>query len=185
MKKPVAFLYVVLLLAAGLLAACGQIPAPIQNPTAPAVASPATTTPKPVDANTAPLNADACTLLSKDEVGTVLAEPVGDATGGGLGGVCVYTTQNFSFELTVSNTGGIKYMQSVRTNIGDLALVVPGLGDEAFYNTNSFINTLFLRKGDAVYLIDVMNAPSSQELSPEDLQAKEKVLAVLLLSHLQ
>ena len=178
------FVFVVILLGASLLAACGQAAAPNTNPGAPAAAPLEPANQNSTDANSIPLNTDACTLLSKDEVGTVLTEAVVEATGQGLGSGCSYATQNLRFDLTVSQTGGISYLQGVRTNIGDLALVVPGLGDEAFYNTNSFINTLMLRKGDTAYLFSVMNAPSSQELSPEDVQAKEKALAELLLSHL-
>ena len=91
----------------------------------------------------------------------------------------MYAAKTLSFELTTVASGGAKYMQAVRKNIGDSALVVPGLGDEAFYNTTSYINTLIIRAGDAVYLIDVMMDPSLQ-LLPEDVQAKEKALAIQL-----
>lgn len=184
MKNQGTFLFVALVLAGSLLAACGQASAPSAIPSASSDASPATVTANPSDLNPSPQEADACSLLTKDSVGKVLGETVEDATPKGLGGVCSYTTKTLSVDLTVVTSGGTAYLQQTQAKIGDLALVVPGLGDEAFYNTNSFVNTLFVRKGDAVYLIDVMNQPSSQELSPEDVRAKEKALAEQLLSNL-
>lgn len=184
MKRQGTFLFAVVLLGASLTAACGQVVTPNANPSAPSGAPLATETPNSSDLNPIPLKSDACTLLTRDDVSKVLGQAVDEATAKGLGGVCSYKTKTLSFDLTVFASGGTTYMQQVRAKIGDLALVVPGLGDEAFYNTNSFINTLLVRKGDAVYLIDVMNEPSSQELSPEDVQAKEKALAEQLLSSL-
>jgi hypothetical protein len=163
-----------------LATACGS-PAATQSTDMPTVA---TAKPESSSTSSIPLKADACTLLTKDDVSKVLGQAVEEATGKGLGGVCSFTTKDLSFDLTVVHSGGAKYMQDTRAKLGDLALDVAGLGDGAFYNTNSFINTLFVGKGDAVYLIDVMNGPSSQTLSPEDVQAKEKALAEVLLSHL-
>jgi hypothetical protein len=127
---------------------------------------------------------DACTLLTKDEVSKVLAQAVVEVIPKDPRSDCLYKAKDSSFELTVVHSGGTKYMQQTRANLGDLALDVPGLGDGAFYNTNSFINILFVGKGDAVYLIDVKNVPSDHELVPEDVRAKEKALAELLFSHL-
>jgi hypothetical protein len=73
-------------------------------------------------------------------------------------------------------------MASTLTKLGDLALVVTGLGDQAFINTNSFVNTLFVLKGDAAFLINVTD--SSGKLSATDEQTMEKALAVQFLSHL-
>jgi len=140
----------------------------------------ATANPKPSSTSSSPLKVDACTLLTKDEVSKVLGQTVDEVTGKGLGGVCSYKTKDLSFDLTVSASGGIKYLQDTRAKIGDNALDVPGLGDGAFYNT--FSNTLFLRKGDAVYLFNLYD--SSMQLSTEDVQAKQKALAEQLLSHL-
>jgi thioredoxin 1 len=125
---------------------------------------------------------DACILLTKDDVSKALGVTVDTIESKGLGGVCSYKTKNLSIDLTVLHTGGIKYLNDTIAKIGDLALQVPGLGDQAFYNTNSIVNALFVRKGDAAYLISV-NA-SGQTLTPPDVQAKEKALAVQLLSHL-
>jgi hypothetical protein len=115
-------------------------------------------------------------------VGKVFGQAVEDAAGKGLGGVCEYTAKNLSFSLTAIHSGGAKYMKDTRTKLADLALDVPGLGDGAFYNTNSISNILFVGKGDAVYLLYFHD--SSQELSQDDRLAKEKALAEVLLSHL-
>jgi hypothetical protein len=122
---------------------------------------------------------DACTLLTKDDVSKALALPVDEATSKGLGGVCSYTTKALSIDLTVIHTGGTKFMQDTRAKLGENALDVPGVGDEAFYNTNSY--TLFVRKGDALYMLFLVD--STQELTTVDRQAKEKALAEQLLSH--
>jgi hypothetical protein len=118
-------------------------------------------------------------------VGKVLGETVETVTPKGLGGDCAYDTANLTFELTAFHTGGTDYLKSVRSKIGDLLLEAPGLGDEAFYNTNSIVNTLFLRMGDAAYLLDVVNKPSGNEISPEAVRAMEKALAEQLVSNLK
>jgi Protein of unknown function (DUF3558) len=184
MKKPMTFLFVTTLLGASLLAACGQAATPSANSSAPADAQLATASPKSTVASSSSSKVDACTLLSKDEVGKVLGETVGASESKGLGGVCSYTTANLTFELTVSHTGGTDYLKTTRAKLGDLALDVPGLGDEAFYNTNSIVNTLFVRVGDAAYLLDVMNNPGVQGPSPEALRAMEKALGEQLVTNL-
>jgi hypothetical protein len=134
-------------------------------------------------ASSASNTTDACTLLTKDDVSTALGMPVDTATSSGLGGVCTYTAGNLKIEFTkAGQTGGKKAMETTLTNLGDLALVVPGLGDQAFYNTNSG-NALFLLKGDAEYLFNISDL-NYQSLDPTDVQAKEKVIAEQLLSHL-
>jgi glycerol-3-phosphate dehydrogenase len=73
-------------------------------------------------------------------------------------------------------------MNTTLANLGNLALVVPGLGDLAFYNTNS-ANALFVLKGDAEFLFG-MSDLNYQELDPAVVQATEKSLAVKLLGNL-
>jgi hypothetical protein len=163
-----------------LSAACGSAAVPPTNPTtAPVVAAP---TQVVIPASSSSAKAGACTLLTQDDVSKALSTPVDAGMETGMGGVCTYTSSNLSVSLTVSHTGGIKYMQNTLAKLGDLALVVPGLGDQAFYNTNSIVNSLMLLKGDAVYIISVSD--SSGQLTPEEEQAKEKSLAEQMLSHL-
>ena len=185
MNKSSTFLVLTTLLGAGLLAACGQAATPNANSGSPGVSQPAAASPKSTVAGSSSSKTDACALLTKEEVGKVLGETVETVTPKGLGGVCTYDTANLSFDLTVFHTGGTEYLKTTRAKLGDLALDVPGLGDEAFYNTNSFVNTLFLRMGDAAYLLDVMNKPSGNEISPEAVRAMEKALAEQLVSNLK
>jgi len=122
----------------------------------------------------------ACTILTQADVAKALGLTVDTAVESGLGGVCTYTTTDLTIDLTVSHTGGIKYGQETLAKLGDLALVVPGLGDQAFINTN--VNTLFVLKGDGAYLISVSD--SSYKLTTEDLQALEKAIGEQLISNL-
>ena len=69
-------------------------------------------------------------------------------------------------------------MAITRTRLAEMALDVPGLGDEAFYNVNS--STLFVRKGDAMYVMSYLDSMVTQE----DKIVKETILAGLLLSRL-
>jgi predicted small secreted protein len=190
MKKSKLFLFVALLLGASLLVACGQTAAPTGN-TVQATVAPVQATVAPVPAtvasvaanNSNPSGSDACTLLTKDDVSKVLGAPVDTATGSGLGGVCTYTSKNLKIDFTVAgHTGGAKAMATTLARLGDIALVVPGLGDQAFYNTDS-ANGLFVLKGDAEYLFN-MSDVTYQPLDPAVVQTTEKALAVQLLSHL-
>jgi hypothetical protein len=182
MKKPMMFLFAAILLSASLLAACGQAAAPNANLSPATVAPAAAGNSQSSGANSNPSGPDACTLLTQDDVSKALGKPVDTATGSGLGGVCTYTSKNLKISLTVSHTGGIQAMASTFASLGNLALVVPGLGDQAFYNTNA-ANGLFVLKGDAEYLFD-MSDLNYQELDPAVVQATEKALAEKMLANL-
>jgi hypothetical protein len=66
-------------------------------------------------------------------------------------------------------------MKTNRTRLAEMAVDVPGLGDEAFFNVNS--STLFVRKGEAMYLLSYLDSMVTQE----DKIAKDSILAGLLL----
>jgi hypothetical protein len=199
MKKHLIIRIVAFLLGATLLAACAPAASPTPNSDAPAVNVPtaaplATTvqnTPVVNPPTTAPLATatakpasasakDACALLTKDEVGKIFGQAVEAATGKGLGGVCEYTTKTLGFDLTVIHTGGVKYLKTTRASLAEMGLDVPGLGDEALYNTNS--STLLVRQGEATYLITYSD--SSQQLTQEVKLAKEKAFAGQLFANL-
>jgi hypothetical protein len=172
-----------LLLGAVLLAACGQNakPTPIQDfPTANPEKPVATSIPISTSTSPSPVASDACALITKDDVSSVLGKPVDSATSSGLGGVCTYIASNLRFDLTVSNTGGTTYLQQTLANLGENALLVPGLGDEAFFNTNSA--TLLVRKGDAAYLFNLSD--SNYQLADVDKQTLQKSLAEKLIANL-
>jgi hypothetical protein len=195
MNKTGLYLFVLILIGASLLAACGQVPAANANSSAPAVAplsQPATAIPQSTNANSNPANAGNCSLLSKDEVGTVLGEAVVDVRDPVKdGSLCVYQTQNLILELSFIHkfggyTDSVTYMQATRTNnIGDAPVDVPGLGDEAFYHGSAAYRLLLVRKGDTVYSFGVRNVTADQSLSsPANAQALEKSIAELLLPRL-
>jgi hypothetical protein len=131
---------------------------------------------------------DACTVLTQDAVSKVLGTTVDTAVSSGLGGVCTYTSKAASLKIDFTiagHTGGAKAMNTQLARLGDLALVVPGLGDQAFYNTNPDVGSpLFLLKGDAEYLFS-MSDVNYQPLDPAMVQATEKALAEQLLSNLE
>jgi hypothetical protein len=146
--------------------------APVDVPTqVQTVASPSTT------------KADACTYLTQDDVSQALGVTASAGVSSGLGGVCTYTTTDLSVEFTVFHTGGTQYLADGLVKLGDLALVVPGLGDQAFFNTNSFVNSLLVRKGDAAFIFSVSDLTYTT-YTLEDLQAKEKALAEQMFTHL-
>jgi hypothetical protein len=192
MKKSGMFLYAVMMIGATLLAACGQAAIPNANLGAPAVAPVTAASPKATEANSTSLIAGNCTVLSKDEVGTILAEAVVEVRDPSKNGyLCVYQTKNLILELGFNTKFGgfidsVNYMQATRTNnIGDAPLDVPGLGDEAFYHGSSAYRILFVRMGATVYTFGVRNVTADQSLSsPENAQAMEKAIAELLFTHL-
>lgn len=171
MKKSAACRFIIVLLGATLLGACGKSVDPNPN---------ANSGPRPA-AMAAPSSVvEVCALLPKDDVAKVLGQAVEGVTAEGLGGVCSYKSEKLSIDLTVLHSGGTQYLHSVRTKLGADALDVPGLGDEAFFNPNAY--ALLVRKGDAGYLIS-MNG-SAAGLTDTDRQVREKALAEQLLSHL-
>jgi len=149
-------------------------------PTSQAVAVPTQVrTPAGSSANTA----DAFKLLPKNDISKFLGVPVFTTELSGRGGVCTYTSSNLKIDFTTTgNTGGIKAMASTLANLSNLALVVPGLGDQAFYNTNA-ANGLFVLKDDAEYLFS-MNDLNYQDLDPAVVQATEKAMAEKMLANL-
>ncbi len=172
-----------------LATACGSAAVTPANPTvdlgnvAPTSQAVAVPTQVPTPAGSSANTPDPCTLLSKDDVSKVLGVPVLTAELSGLGGVCTYTTSNLKIDFTTTGyTGGAKAMSTTLANLGELALVVPGLGDQAFYNTNS-ASALFVLKGDAEYLFS-MSDLNYQELDPAVVQATEKALAEKMLANL-
>jgi len=165
------------------------VSAPVIATTVAPLAPLATSTPKSSSTSSIPLTAGNCTLLTKDDVSKVLAQaveevrdPVHDGT------LCEYQTKNLILELArvpkAPGETGVQYMQRVRAGLGQSALDVPGLGDEAFYNILTSHAILRVRKGDSVYSFGLKGVSPTDTLSLEDAKAKEKALAELLLSRL-
>jgi len=190
MRKNRMFSFAIILIGAILMAACGQAAAPTANASAPAVATnapPAQASPKPTDVNSAPLATGNCSLLSKDEIGTVLGEPVVDVRDEAKSTICAYQTANLILEMNFLNTGGVtaeQYMQNIRS-INENGVSITGLGDDAFNKASPVYPILLVRKGDSVYSFGVRNVTADQSLSsPDNAQALEKSVAELLMSRL-
>jgi hypothetical protein len=186
MKKTKMFQFLAILLTASLFAACGQAAiTPTTSPNLAPVVSDAPVMAAPTDAPTITSSnaatSDACALLTNDEVSTSLGQTVVSAVSSGLGGVCTYTASNLKFDLTVSSTGGVKFVGQTIASLGDLAQIVMGLGDQAFFNTNS--HALFVLKGDAVYLFDISDI-NYQPMDDAARQTMQTALAGQLVSHL-
>lgn len=200
MNKLRTIQFAVILACASLLAACGSAVLPTANsgaatvnvPTvaALATANPAAPASSPTPAPAATLAAatsaapgsaaaDACALLKNEDVNKVLGQTFVPVKDNGLYGVCAYTFQLSRVDLTITHTGGTQFMKTTRTNLADSGLNIPGLGDEALYNVNS--SALFVRKGEAVYLLSYLDSMVTQA----DKIAKESTLAALLLSRLK
>jgi hypothetical protein len=193
MKKTGVFSFIFILLGASLLAACGAAPVSNTVPSGPALAPLAavsTEVSQSATANANPASAPNCSLLSKDEVGTALGEPVLELRDPVKdGSLCVYQTQTMILELSILKKFGgfgdsVKYMEGTKTNgIGDAPVDVPGLGDEAFYHGGAAYRLLLVRKGDMVYSFGVRTVTADQSLaSPANAQALEKAIADLTLS---
>lgn len=169
-----------IIISVSLLAACGKTPLTSSTQAPSGTYGDTSPTQKAAASSSDTTSTGACTILTQADVATALAVNVDSAVETGLGGVCTYTATDLTIDLTVFHTGGIKYVQDTFTKLGDLALTVPGLGDQAFINTN--VNTLFVLKGDAAYLISVND--TGYKLSTEELQAKEELVGQQLISNL-
>jgi hypothetical protein len=190
MKKTGLFPFGMILIGTILMAACGQAATPAANGSAPAVASLAslaTAIQKPTGASSASLAAGNCTILSKEDVGTVLGGAVVEVRDEAKSTICAYQTANLILEMNFLNTGamtGEQYMQNIRS-IHANGVSITGLGDDAFNNAAPAYPILLVRKGNSVYSFGIRNVTADQSLSsPDSAQAMEKSVAELLLSRL-
>jgi hypothetical protein len=159
----------------------------------PASNSPAAASRIPTTASSVPVIAANCTVLSKDEVSTIMAEPVVEVRDPAKdGSLCVYQTQNLILEFNTQKIFGgfgdsVNFMKQTRANFiesGDTPLDVPGLGDEAYYHGGSgYVRVLQVRKGAVVYTFGIRNITTDNSLSsPDNADAMELTLAQLLLT---
>jgi len=153
----------------------------------------AVASPIPTVASSSPSTSSNCTVISKDEVSTILGEAVLDVRDPAKdGSLCVYQTQSLILELNTQTAFGgfvdsVNFMQQFRANYiasGDTPLDVPGLGDEAFYHGGSgYVRVLLVRKGATVYSFGIRNITTDYSLSsPANAEAMEKALADLILT---
>jgi len=123
--------------------------------------------------STSAASADACTLVTREEVAEAIGEPVVQAQSDGEG--CSYETEDAasSVRVEVARTGGADEMQTARDAAGVLGRIggkmaegkgaeaqageamaeggaVSGLGDQAFFGANQQLHVL---KGDSYFAV--------------------------------
>jgi len=206
MKKTGKFPLVIFLIGASLLAACGQAAVPTANASAPAVvsvppaagaSSPAVTSPAPTatpspEPTVAPppaLTLADCTLLSLDQIGTVLGEAVvtDSEVVEGPFTRCEYKTDSWNFNLTFDHgTGsGASFMEIYRNTFGDKAITIPGLGDDAIgVSSDASYLDIYLIQGNSKIIMDLSKVKMVVGGTPPNPEEKEKALTELLFSHL-
>ncbi len=132
--------------------------------------------------------ADACALLTMEQVSAALGGPIGPAKPLATG-ICQWTQQGkpgeplFKLDVNLVTPDHFARLKTVTlgtvTNVG-------GLGDEAFYSTftqgHTTLTTLNVRKGTAAVTIRV--SVSGGTRPAEEYQAKEKAIALALLPKL-
>jgi predicted small secreted protein len=186
MKKTGMFVSFVLLVSALLLAACA--PATVTTSQGQDQSSGSSAVDSAPIAPAASSGTGNCSLLSKDEVGTILGQTVSEVRDEANSTICAYQTQDMILEVNFLNTGGLSaeaYMQNIRGINADRLVVVPGLGDESLYNGNANYDILFMRIGDKVNTFGLRSDPSSQATIPlSDVTAKELAVAQLLVTRL-
>ena len=140
---------------AAALAGCGKAPSRAANA---AGLSPENSVPRAARSGG---TGDAEPILSKEEVGAVLGQPVTAVEGKGTH--LTYKTGTLLLQATIEldekrdEAGAVQAMQGARTATGFLggtAESVPGLGDEALFGAMS---TLYVRKGSDFFLVQPPN----------------------------
>lgn len=114
-------------------------------------------------------------LLSKEEVGAIIGQPVTSVEGKGTN--LTYKTGELGFETHIEvedrdAADAVQSMTGARTATGMLGgkpEAVPGLGDEAFFGAMS---TLYFRKGNAFVLVQAPNfAMQAQQRAGQKLRS--------------
>jgi hypothetical protein len=123
-----------------------------------------------------------CSLLTDEDIGQALGIEPASIQQNSIGKVCTYSDSNMIVTLSYLASGGNQAMISTHNNLGSAGVDVPGLGDQAFYNSNSS-NALYVLKGDAEYVFLVSNL-NDEKLDPGVVRGVEKSLAEILISKL-
>jgi hypothetical protein len=184
-----------LLLTAGmtlLLGACSGASAPAattgstgaptaaaQNPT-PGSAT-AVPTAKPAGGGATGGSASPCSKLTQAEVDTAVGQPLGPGKQVATLDDCVWNATDYaaSVDLTIGDWSGIK---AAATSGSAVPTAITGVGDEALNLNGSNGSLLYVRKGDAGFLLTI-NGPHIDGL-PDHGLAQEKVLAAAVLGRL-
>ncbi len=120
-----------------------------------------------------------CTLLTQAEVDAAVGQPLGKADLV-LPGDCQWSTKDFAADASVQ-VGDWTSMKTAATS-GRAPVSISGVGDEALNLNGSEGSNLYVRKGDAGFLLEI-NGPHIDAL-PDHGLAQEKVLAAAVLGRL-
>jgi hypothetical protein len=182
MKKTGIFVSFGLLIGALLLAACAPAVATASQSSSSHTGNPAPVVPESSNAT------GNCSLITKDNMGTILGETVTEVRDEASSTICAYQTQNMIMEVNFLNTGGLsatQFMDAKRSINPDSVVPVAGLGDDAFYSGNATYMILQVRTGSAVNTFGLRSADGSTlVISAADAQAKELAAAQLLIPRL-
>ena len=182
---------ILILLTAGMLAACAGTASPTSTPTSGGGGGSATVTPTAAPATQGSGSSgtgaapSACALLAPADAAVALGQAVGEATvNQGGGDNCTYAptviTGLTSVELSVMTPDSFT---QVKDHVGSGLTLTPvsGLGDDAFYlDAGAMGTTLYVLRGTSSFSISIFNGSDSAA----QIQAAEKVAAQTALGRL-
>jgi hypothetical protein len=130
---------------------------------------------------------DPCSLLTSAQVGAALGTQVGD--GKHLAStVCEWTESQpggrKKLDVTLLTESGFA---AAKTPIGGIIMKTPvsGVGDDAVFTTTGKVSAgLSVKKGGTMFTVRVLGVPLDQPQAVNDVQAKEKALALQIVSKL-
>jgi hypothetical protein len=132
---------------------------------------------------------DPCSLLTPAQVSAVLGVNVGEGQRMAPT-LCEWSVSGQSgpgskkVTVTLQNPQAFAYAK-MPVGHGITKTPVSGIGDDAVYGTTpNFAATLTVKKGDVVFAVRVFGFPIAEGKSLDEVQAKEKTLALEILSKL-
>ena len=130
---------------------------------------------------------DPCSMLTSAQVGAALGTQVGD--GKHLASlVCEWAESRQGGQKKVSVTLLTdRGFAAAKTQVGGPITKTPasGIGDEAIFGTTGKVaTTLAVKKGGVMFVVRVQGFPIDQPQAVNDVQAKEKALALQIVSKL-
>jgi len=132
---------------------------------------------------------DPCSLLTQGQVSSVLGVQVGEGQRVATK-LCEWSVPGApglnvkKVTVTLQDAQSFAYAK-MPVGHGITKITVSGIGDEAIYGTTPrFATTLTVKKGGFFFVVHVWGFPLDQTKAIDDVQAKEKTLALQILSKL-
>jgi hypothetical protein len=132
---------------------------------------------------------DPCSFLTQAQVSAVLGVQVGEARRV-VPKLCEWSApgpiglSTKKVTVALESEQGFAYAK-MPAGHGIAKVPVSGLGDDAVFGTTPrYATTLTVKKGDLVFVVHVWGFPLDQPKAVDDVQAKEKALALQILSKL-